>query len=360
MKKLVSVLFVSLLVGGMAFAADPVVKVGGWGRFIFNAAESSGVEDADMYTSAGPSWAKGGRVRADISGTSDNFGFLLQLFFHGGTTFASPDNAKIWWKMNDMFMLHAGRFKGDFLRGKIGDSDMINTTDGDFIFERMEPAAGVLAEIRPTKELYIAAAVDTGATYNKVAEDAFKDGQYGVGYAIDKVGLVRAQYIGKWGSKPVNVAFAYTGMKGLLVDAGIFIPTDEDAAVAGQQVQGDIAIGASVSYVKDALGLVVRTNTVLADDLALRVSADLSYAMAKPLSVGVEGQFASKATVTTQTVGQVVTYADSLITVAPYAKMTYGNGYVKAGFVANIGEGTVGVDTTDMSWSLPIILTYSF
>ncbi|MFA6506272.1 MAG: hypothetical protein WCT14_09250 [Treponemataceae bacterium] len=349
MKKLVSVLFVALLVGGMAFAADPVVKVGGWGRVIFNAAESTGQDGADVLVGVGPSWAKGSRVRADISGTSDNFGFLLQLFFHGGTTFASPDNAKIWWKANDMFRLTAGRFKGDTLRGKIGDSDMINTTDGDFIFERMEPVAGAMAEITPMKELYIAAAVDTDTTdYAETASNVYQKVQAGAGYTIDKVGLIRAQYVGKWASKAINVAFAYTGMAGLVVDAGIFIPTAETAT-------NKMSIGASVSYSKDAIAAVVRTYTLLADTLGFRASADLSYVVANPLSAGVELQYAKDVSVATQTVATSVTYTN-LFTVAPYAKMAYGNGYMKAGFVANVGMSS----GDKLSWSIPVILTYSF
>ncbi len=343
MKKLVSVLFALLLVGSFAFAADPGISFGGWGRMLFNAT-SGGADVDDNMTSMGPSWAAGGRVKFSVAGNSDNVGFLTEVGSNGDGKIFVTDNAKIWVKFNEMFTVQAGRIKQDVLRGKVGDDAFYG--DPDAVFQRFYPNAGLLLDVTPAEGVYIGAAIDAkeGAAYERTTENAFKAIQLGAGYVIADLGHLRAQYIGNVddAAKYINVAFAYTAMEGLLVDAGLKYQTEDKAGQSTVQIDS--------SYNKDALGLIVRLGASFGedkdgDDLGYSASWDLNYAVAAPLSVGFEG-------------GMSMRGDDSLkLSVLPYGKAGYGNGYLKAGF-QYISLGKAVGDTT--LWSLPIVLEYWF
>jgi hypothetical protein len=129
----------------------------------------------------------------------------------------------------------------------------------DDIFARFEQkGAGVLFAINPIPALGIYASLGTTKAWSNYAAgmpaeaalgDIFGAGQYALAYAIDGVGLFRAQFVGgtygKWlyynndsiGSYTVTdqicdasawnklqFAFAYTGMEGLTIDVGANIP----------------------------------------------------------------------------------------------------------------------------------------
>jgi len=351
MKKLVSELFALLLVGSFAFAD---VAVGGWGRFIF--APAASVDGGDNFVFSGPSWASGSRVGFNVVGTSDNAGFKVNADSNGNTL-VTGDNAKIWIKINDMITVQGGKVQGDVLRGKIDDSGTLNALPGevaqgatgkDAIFQRFYPKLGLLLDITPAEGFYLGAALDSNGVPSDtndpiLTEDAMKKIQVGAGYVIADVGHFRAQYVGNVddAAKYINVAFAYTAMEGLLVDAGAKIQLESDTA------QHTVAV--SATYNKDALSALVRTVVGIGDDgtddtLSIAASTDIAYTVADPLAIGAEVTYSGRD-------------GDYGMSIFPYGKMGYGNGYVKTGFVYSIFDNA----TADYSaWALPITLEYWF
>jgi hypothetical protein len=348
MKKLVSVLFALLLVGSFAFAD---VAVGGWGRFIYSPAAS--VDGGDNYSFSAPSWASGGRVGFNVVGSSDNAGFKLNVDSNGNTL-GVGDNAKIWIKINDMFTIQGGKIQGDVLRGKVDDSGTLNAlpigtgaTGKDAIFQRFYPKHGILLDITPAEGMYLGAALDTAVdedgNIGELTEDTMKKIQVGAGYMIADVGHFRAQYVGNVddAAKYMNVAFAYTGMEGLLVDVGAKIQMEADVA------QHTVALGAT--YGKDALSAILRANVGIGEDaagdaMAMGGSVDLSYMVADPLAVGIEVSYQKRDD----------PYGLGIL---PYGKMGYGNGYAKAGFLYAMDDDG---DDSYSSWAIPIVLEYWF
>jgi len=373
MKKLVSVLFALLLVGSFAFAD---VTVGAWGRFIFSPASS--IDGSDNAAFSAPSWADGSRVGVTIAGTSDNAGFQVQ-YFANGNVLKVGDNANTWVKFNDMVKLYGGKKQGDALRGKIDDSDTLNampsvditplvTTDAnnmyvavgatgkDDLFQRFYPKLGLLLEITPAEGVYLGASVDSNGsdlTNAVLTEDMLKKIQIGGGYVIPNVGHLRAQYIGNVDDavKYFQVAFAYTAMEGVLVDAGLKYQTESKLGQSLATVAG--------TYNKDALSALARFQVgfgedASGDDLSIKASADVGYTVAAPLAIGAEVAFAKRA----DPIG---------FSVAPYGKVSYGNGSFKAAFVYSSftdypyisDTGVLGVDSYT-AWAIPLIITFSF
>jgi hypothetical protein len=351
MKKLVSVLFALLLVGSFAFAADPGISFGGWGRMIFNATQG-GDSFADNQTSMGPDWAAGGRVKFSVAGNSDNVGFLTEVGSNGDGNIFVTDNAKIWVKINDMVKIQAGRIKQDVLRGKIGDDAFYGNPDA--VFQRFYPKAGLLLDLTPAEGVYLGAAIDATQTvtilgedvtlYNRTTEDAFKSIQAGAGYVIPNIGHLRAQYVGgiEGAQQYFNAAFAYTAMEGIVVDAGAKIQIKGDESGKQSTVQIDS------SYSKDALSAIVRVGASFGDDgastdLGISGSWDVAYVVAAPVALGFEGSVSNRG-------------SDSLTySLLPYAKAGYGNGYLKGGFKYDSEKsGDVA------NWAIPIVLEYWF
>jgi hypothetical protein len=192
MKKLVSVLLALLLVGSFAFAD---VNVGAWGRFLFSplAAASGDFETADNVAFIGPDWGGRGRVGFNVSASSDNSGFAINVDTNGGDI-GIGDQAKSWIKFNDMLTLQFGKIQGDVLRGKIDDSGFIGAIAGvdglgwtqgtsgkDDIFKRFYPTSGILLDVTPAEGVYLGLALDTDKADAVVAEDMFKKVQLGAG-----------------------------------------------------------------------------------------------------------------------------------------------------------------------------------
>jgi hypothetical protein len=351
MKKLLIVLLALTVVGGFVVAQDAPaasLSVGAWGRGWINVVQSDGI---DTTVGAGPSWgAYGNRVGVSFNGSSENMGFSWNPGVDGTTMNAVCDQAKIFVKIGPMVKVEIGKIQGDVLRGKLDDyGDITGIKGKDNIFARFYPNQGLLLNITPMDGLYFGASMDTGdGTVDVSAEDAYKAIQIGAGYVIPEIGHLRAQYLGEGGTKAkadsagMQVAFAYTGMEGLLVDAG-FTYWLESA------YQMTFAVGAS--YSKDAFSTYDRVDVNFGGDdgvLNLEAAAQVFYAVATPLSVGVEAVFrgmdATDSALDLKTVD-----------IYPQVKLGYGNGYIKIGF-----DAQVGLDGQDMAYALPVQLEYSF
>jgi len=398
MKKLVSVLFALLLIGSLAFAQDaakPSVNVGAWGRLMFVPASNVAGDltdaldllgkDSDPLAFTGPGWGAGGmNVGFAVSASSDHVGSAVDLDVGGGSGLSFGDQSKAWIKINDMAKLQFGMIQGDVLRGKIGDSGflgaisdlsivaddtttktvdetvkapyVVKATGEDTIFQRFYPKGGILLDLTPAEGVYIGAALDAGATGSVKTENMMKSVQIGAGYVIPNIGHIRAQYIGNIDEKAnlagvmvdqpkyFNAAFAYTAIEGLLVDAGLKYQFVSDVG------KSDAAV--SATYKKDALSAVVRAAVFFGsakdaggnDKLGYKASADVGYVVADPLAIG----------------GEVAYQKDDDpmgITVAPYVKLAYANGFLKTGFAYSMFKDT---DPDYSAWVIPVMMQYNF
>jgi len=381
MKKLVSVLFALLLVGSFAFAADPAVSVGSWSRFIFVPASS--IDGADNTAFTGPSWANGSRVGVGFSASTEQAGMKLDLHSNGNA-FAVGDQAKIWVQPISMLKIQVGKVQEDTLRGKFDDSNILNGLAGfngvpgkNAYFTRFQPTLGMVVSLTPAEGIFIAAALDAANTVDETitimtdddddattpdvktvyktgstktvnsgltTEDMMKKIQIGAGYTIPNIGLARVQYIGGLDTdpKPIEAAFAYTGMEGVLVDVGLKFNTEAKIA------QNSFA--AAGSYTKDALYALVRAQVLFGeaaakyDDLGYKASTDLRYNVADPVSVGLEASY--------QKLGDPV-----ILNVLPYVQVASGAGKLKTGFLYESRNKEAGDYT---SWALPIMVEVGF
>jgi hypothetical protein len=370
MKKLVSVLFALLLVGSFAFAE---VAVGSWSRIIFVPAASSSQDGAENTAFTGPSWAKGARVGLGFSASSDQAGMKLDVHANG-TVLEIGDQAKIWVQPVPMLKIQAGKVQEDTLRGKFDDSNILNGLAGfngvpgkDTYFTRFYPKAGLVISSTPAEGVFVAAALDAGAwdkTWNPtvgeegfeytaqdtLTEDMIKTVQIGGGYTIPNIGLARAQYIGGLDNAPawLEAAFAYTGMEGVLVDAGLKFNIGES-----KTAKNSVAVAGS--YTKDALYALVRAyygfgddtlkTPVAGDDKAvMKFSTDVSYKVADPLSVGIEASFDKHD-------------KPVIIDVLPYIQIASGAGKLKTGFLYESRNKEAGDYT---AWAIPVMVEVGF
>jgi len=400
MKKLLIVLLALAIVGVFAVAEDAPasISIGGFGRAWYSPVASDG---SDSIVKVGPNWGGvGGNCAVGFNGNSENVGFSWNPRVSGGDKMVpAADQAKIWVKINPMFKVELGMIQGDTLRGKLGDyGDVISMGGEDNIFQRFNPQKGILVDITPMDGVYIGFAMDYPAasvepeTAGKfLAEDAYKTMQIGAGYVIPNVGHFRAQYIGETApgsygasaavtaittameayllaptaanlaalqaamlglmgkqvdmvaSAAVQVAFAYTAMEGLVVDAGFKFPFESDN-------QMKAAVGAS--YKKDALSTYDRIDVTFggkdADRLTLGAAGQVAYALQAPLSVGVEVAYNGMSNVDAD-------YDARTLDVFPFVQLGYSNGLLKVGF-----DYTAGLDNQDPSYSIPIMAQYSF
>jgi hypothetical protein len=205
------------------------------------------------------------RARIGIKASDENekIGLEVKLQFNNNNGFrvAFDDFAEVWVKPIDWLRFDVGRFNNDTLRGKIGDDGWSHYTvtmkTKDEIFTRFQGqsfaapnvhnSGGFLISAAPIEGLFIGAGVpglisfqNSGTNPDWVqnrAAYAYQHIQVGVGYEINGVGLARAQYVG---AKPAvqdfttvtpainaprfEIAFAFTGMEGLVLDLGAKIP----------------------------------------------------------------------------------------------------------------------------------------
>lgn len=336
MKKALVFLLVLSLVGTMAFAE---ITVGGWGRIDFITGSNTTNDTVVMYS--GPSWASGARVGVNFAGKSDNMGFNLNIDSNGNTL-GVGDQAKIWAKINDMLTIELGKVQGDKLRGKLGGTALITSPGGDEdgIFKRFYPTMGTLINLTPVEGLYIGAALDPNtSTENKTAEVVMKNIQAGAGYTIPDVGLARVQYLGSDNddARFVQAAFQLTAVKNLNADVGAkFALGKAQHSITGQ-----------INYTLDALGLMTRFNTAFgnSEDTDLDVAVQLTYKLTDPYSIGAEFGFFN-----------ALVEASREIQGGAYLRLSYGNGYVRAGF-----QGTQGLASgSKFDWAVPVRLEYWF
>lgn len=342
--------------------------VSGWGRGIF----AIFVADGDPTAVSAVSWGPGGhRLGFTISGSSDNVGAQVDVNYDGGNV-AGGDQTKIWVKPVEMLTISAGRAFDDTLRGNAGFCANnwyrydFGIAGDDFVFERVGQGgvpANLIVAVAPVDGAYAylgfgGAGIDlqgwmwAGEPAEPVLETMFKTGQYGAGYDIAGIGMIRAQYIGKGEYGIINAAFKLTMVEGLMVDIGGFIPTDSD-------LEGNLAkIALYGNYTMNTLTLHLAGNLTLPLE-----GGDLGYGAGLGVEYGVE----SVGGLTIQ--GDVRYDSLEVFGVGAFAKFSYSNGVFGIGAqvtnssFADWTDPAVLVDKTDpdaIVFALPIRLEYWF
>ncbi|MHB9293353.1 hypothetical protein Holit_02474 [Hollandina sp. SP2] len=211
------------------------------------------------------------RARIGVVAGTEQVGINFKIQFFTNSTLGIDDFAEVWWKPISQLKIEAGKFVNDTLRGKIGDDNWNNYTvkmkNPDGMFTRFSSGnAGFMLGLTPMEPLFIGVSVpsldqftasgpDSTGNYEYTEKDEDADStsdsekktvgnvlrtyekiQAGVGYTIPNIGLVRAQYVGASHINPdsfwtdplkvrrIEAAFAFTGMKGLVIDVGGKVP----------------------------------------------------------------------------------------------------------------------------------------
>lgn len=320
MKKALKMLLVSALVATLfSSVALAEINVGAWGRALFVPAYSN--YEGETVTRETASWYNDSRLGFTLSGTSDNVGVQADLFFDGGAGTNMGDQGKIWIKPIDIVTVSVGPsiffddLRGNATYGSWNWWRSGHIHDEDVIFDRLNvglkrnDSTGAAADVggfatvvqtagitvymgldineqkRVTTEAVDAVAAtdpdgvpnsgDETAAVDAVEEVAevetaamtFQRGQYGAGYAIAGVGLIRAQYIGAYWVDGDDVEEAKNYgilnaavkidqiMPALYVDLGFFMPTDSDQADPEKNRAGGLTnqYTRAAAYVKFAM-----------------------------------------------------------------------------------------------------------
>jgi hypothetical protein len=252
--------------------------------------------EAAVTESWGPSAA---RVGISVIGTSDNVGFQVDIDTDQGTP-VKGDQQKIWVKPFDMLTLQVGRIYDDTLRGSesFGAWNWLryNAMSGDgAIFARVGEGGQTNFEIAvaPIEALYVFAGLGGNGTdllaAPGTAQNVFGGGQFGFGYTITGIGVLRAQYIGaasgshetQW----VNAAFKVTAVPNLTADLGLFYALKaDDVANYDERIAFGLDYTAMDALVLHAIGVVGLDQDL---DMSMEFGAGADYTVDKAGGVGI-------------------------------------------------------------------------
>ena len=243
MKKIVGTIAAVAVAAGVAFAD---VGIGSWGRAVWTPVA---YDDADGKVKSweGISWGGNfSRVGITVHAESENVGFALDMNAddYGNKGIGVHDIAHFWAKPWSWLEVKVGKTQDDTGRGNIAYG-MFNWkrmgagwTGEDVTFTRFGnggggQAQGAILKVTPVEGLWIIGAFDVQD--NGEAVSTFGNhAQYGVGYNIEGIGHIRAQYIG--GEKTtdmdgntvakdqINAAFDLTAVENLYLTVGAYIP----------------------------------------------------------------------------------------------------------------------------------------
>ena len=241
MKKIVGTIAAVAVAAGVAFAD---VGIGSWGRSVWTPVA---YDDADGKVKSweGISWGDNfSRIGITVHGESENVGFALDMNADGYVTAGVHDFAHLWAKPWSWLEVKVGKTQDDTGRGNIAYG-MFNWkrmgagwTGEDVTFTRFGDgkggqAKGAIVKVTPVEGLWAIAAFDVQD--NGEAVSTFGNhAQYGIGYEIDGIGHIRAQYIGGKNTTDldgstvpedqINAAFDLAAVENLYLTVGAYIP----------------------------------------------------------------------------------------------------------------------------------------
>ena len=243
MKKIVGTIAAVAVAAGVAFAD---VGIGSWGRSVWTPVA---YDDADGKVKSweGISWGGNfSRIGITVHGESENVGFALDMNAddYGKKGIGVHDFAHIWAKPWSWLEVKVGKTQDDTGRGNIAYG-MFNWkrmgagwTGDDVTFTRFgdgkgEQAKGAIVKVTPVEGLWAIAAFDVQDDGEAVSTFGNHE-QYGIGYEIDGIGHIRAQYIGGKNTTDldgstvpedqINAAFDLAAVENLYLTVGAYIP----------------------------------------------------------------------------------------------------------------------------------------
>ena len=410
MKKIVGTIAAVAVAAGVAFAD---VGIGSWGRAIFSPVGT--LDGGKTFVSnETTSWMGGkgtSRMGFSVHGESENVGFNVDLKADGYSGLGINDTAYFWAKPWEFLEVKIGKVQDDTGRGNLCYG-MFNWwrmgfgfTGEDLTFTRFGnggggQAQGAIVKVTPVEGLWIIGAFDlvehvgdwTRPDYTEATKVFGNYSQYGVGYNIDGVGSVRAQYIGqanainKDGDTVANgkaeVAFDLTAVDGLYVTVGAQIPFAFDAldvsgAYPKASNQVKIAAGADFKLAAVTLHAIVDARlpntvsksvgsmdlkTTLGGRIGVGVGADVDFGNGIGLVADIRFNSAQdrvyEVSVADVTATETEVKEDSTLSFLVGLSKGLTNGSIGVGFEGEIQKITTS--DSKFNWAIPVVISASF
>ena len=414
MKKIVGTIAAVAVAAGVAFAD---VGIGSWGRAIFSPVGT--LDGGKTFVSnETTSWMGGkgtSRMGFSVHGESENVGFNVDLKADGYSVLGINDTAFFWAKPWSFLEVKIGKVQDDTGRGNLCYG-MFNWwrmgfgfTGEDLTFTRFGnggggQANGAIVKVTPVEGLWIIGAFNLNDSVNNTVEATKVFGnqsQYGVGYNINGVGSVRAQYIARAngtdikgntiGNSCAEVAFDLTAVDGLYVTVGAQIPfafgainTDAESGYYGAPANEiKIAAGADFklaavtlhaivdvrlpntvtdSYVTPIINKSVETKYTRGGRIGVGVGADVDFGNAIGLVADIRFQSAQdkvyEATAAGTTTTTTKVAADSTLSFLVGLSKGLTNGSIGVGFEGEIQKITTS--DSKFNWAIPVVISASF
>ncbi|MGN0740782.1 MAG: hypothetical protein ACI4LX_11485, partial [Treponema sp.] len=391
------------LAAGVAFAD---VGIGSWGRAIFSPVGTldGGKTFVSNETTSWMGGAGTSRMGFSVHGESENVGFNVDLKADGYSVLGINDTAYFWAKPWSFLEVKIGKVQDDTGRGNLCYG-MFNWwrmgfgfTGEDLTFTRFGnggggQAQGATVKITPVEGLWIIGAFDLVQHFGDWERPASTDAakvfgnysQYGVGYDINGVGSVRAQYIGQanatdkkgdtiWNGK-AEVAFDLTAVEGLYVTVGAQIPfafNAVDVTGTSATVSNQVKIAAGADFKLAAVTLHAIADVRLPNTVDLEGNASVTKGGRVGVGVGADVDFGNNivlvADVRFNSAQDKVEKADdaTVTTIAEQSTLSFLVGLQKGLTNGMIGVGFEGevqkITTSDsqFNWAIPVVISAWF
>ena len=401
MKKIVGTIAAVAVAAGVAFAD---VGIGSWGRAIFSPVGT--LDGGKTFVSnETTSWMGGkgtSRMGFSVHGESENVGFNVDLKADGYSVLGINDTAFFWAKPWEFLEVKIGKVQDDTGRGNLcyGMFNWWRMGFGgageDLTFTRFGngwggQANGATVKITPVEGLWIIGAFNLNDfVNNNVDIEATKvfgnQSQYGVGYNINGVGSVRAQYIARAngtdikgntiGNSCAEVAFDLTAVDGLYVTVGAQIPFGFNAVGTGNIPSNEIKIAAGADFKLDVVTLHAivegkipntvdlgnNTSLTKGGKIAVGVGADFDFGNGIGLAADIRFQSAQD-TIGKAKIGDTTytsTRRDSEGSLDFLVGLQKGltNGSIGIGFEGSVLDFTGS--NSKFAWAVPVVIGASF
>jgi len=385
---------------------DSRISISAWGSAIFAPWVKSydGDDNVPLQTT---NWGgNNARIGWTIKGESEsgNIGFQVDSNADGGD-FGHQDQQKVWAKPTENLTIELGpsvfydALRGNSVYGSWNWLRFADLDDEDAIFARAKAGKGDASNIHQNSdqdEVYAGtivhydndqfhafASLDQSKGSSAVSEEyttskMLERGQYGLGYELDGIGMVRAQYIGKaYLDDPSDKELKNYGIfnaalkldnlaDDFTLDVGYFHPTEE-FGVTGDSKHGYKGLNAYAKYTAiDSWTLHSTVQTKFdkkdKDDdeglgMQLGVGADYNFNLT-------DGVMAGNYTVNTDLryFNENWTANDNSVGALVGISKNLSNGRVGIGveYTSTKFAGEYSPDAEDSKWTVPIIVEYWF
>jgi len=379
MKKFAALVFLIIIGGGVLFAQLPSgLGLGGWARYVFTPIGGSGTfgegfsgwDDMYIRNQSNQNWLfpTRGKVGLATWGNSEFVGFNFDFAYEDGALRVG-DQAKVWVRPHHSVMLHMGRIEGNRLRSRIRGGRLTYTEEENDLFTRFMVPHGILVDWDPIENLFIGFSLNASTPHGHryAFRDAFhwdspeNNYQIGIGYQFN-FGHLRAQLLanngGIWTGKPLQVAFEYTDIHNMIIEAGVLFPLapiDTSPARATVAFQHE-----SHQWEIMGRGTIVWYPELREAGTRLKLGAVVKYTINFPLFVGVEAAYISSWEPFNQQDDSIppVVGAEDLFQIAPFVGFRYGRGELR--FALHWQQNFRGDDGRNFRFEVPIMLEVRF